>query len=284
MKTILVPTDFSSTAKNAATYAIKLAADLNAEKIVLFNAYQPVAPVVNEPTLPTATLPLVDVQTMNEISQNGLRHFQHEVAPTVPVGIQIELRSEFASLATDIDDICTKTGADLIVMGVTGTSKIEELLIGSTAISVVKNTKVPVIVVPPGAAYSSIKNVAFACDLKKVVETTPVYPITRILNATKASLHILNLYENPKENTSEKTYQQELLRSLLSEYNPLFHFVNSNDFITGINDFADANSIDLIITIPKRHQFFEGLFKESHSKKLAFHSHVPLMCIHQEDL
>lgn len=284
MKTIVVPTDFSPTAKNAAVYALKLATDLKADKIVLLNVFQPVAPVVNEPTMPTTTIPVIDAQSMKEISENGLRQFKDDLQSTSTTDIQIDLISEFATLASDIDDICTKAGADLIVMGVTATSKVEELLIGSTAISVVKNTKIPVIVVPPGAKYSAVNKVAFACDLENVVDTTPVLPIKSILNATEATLHVINVYESARDNTSEKTYQQELLHSLLKEYNPVFEYINSTDFVEGVNGFIDTNGIDLLITIPKKHAFFQGLLKESHSKKLAFHSHVPLMCIHHEEL
>lgn len=284
MKTILVPTDFSSTAKNAAIYAIKLATSLSAEKIILFNAYQPVAPIVNEPTLPATSLPVIDVQTMQQISSNNLLKFKNDLIAEQPSTISIDLKSDFSNLANDINDICETTGADLIVMGVTGTSKIEEMLIGSTAISVVKSTKVPVIIVPPGATYSPIKNIVFACDLKKVAETTPVNSIKTIVDLTSASLHILNVNEGNQENEAQKNSQSELLGSMLQECNPVFHFVDDSDFVTGINSFSDQNSIDLIIMIPKRHDFFDGLFKESHSRRLAFHSHVPLMCIHQEDL
>jgi hypothetical protein len=147
-----------------------------------------------------------------------------------------------------------------------------------------KQTKVPVIIVPREATYSTIKNVMFACDFKRVVETTPVMPIRNILDATKASLHVVNVYESDKEITADKTVQQELLQSLLREYNPEFHFENNDDFIEGINHFVETHGIDLIITIPRKHKLFEGLFRERHSKKLAFHSHVPLMYVHQEDL
>jgi hypothetical protein len=138
--------------------------------------------------------------------------------------------------------------------------------------------------VPVDAAYTAINNIMFACDFKRVVEITPIQPIRDVLDATGAALHIVNVYENDKEITADKTEQQELLHSLLKEYHPTFHFENNEHFIDGINHFVEANSIDLIITIPRKHKFFEGLFKERHTKKLAFHSNVPLMYIHQEDL
>lgn len=284
MKTILIPTDYSATAKNAALYAIQLATQLQVKKIVLYNAYQS-PPVISETSvMPTIAMPFLDVENLREVSNTGMRHFTDSIQSFCPAGIEIEQQTEYAALDNDISKVCKKNTADLIVIGITGTSKIEEVLIGSTAISIVKNTKIPVIIVPSSAQYTSVRNVMLACDYKKVVETTPVQPIKNILDATKAKLHIVNVYENEKEVTANKTYQHELLHSLLKEYDPQFHFEYNEDFMTGINDFAQANHIDLIITIPKKHTFFEGLFKQRHTKKLAFHSHVPLMCIHEEDL
>lgn len=284
MKTFLVPTDYSASAKNAALYAINLASQLRVERIILYNAYSSPPVITEHAIMPTATTQFLDVQTLRDISNTGMNHFEQSIKSFCPPGIKIEKQTEYASVENEIDNVCKRTNADLIVMGITGTSKIEEVLIGSTAISVVKNTKVPVIIVPSEAGYTLVKNVMLACDYKKVVETTPVQPIKIILDATKALLHVVNVYENDKEMASGKTYQQELLRSLLKEYSPRFHFINNENFMAAINDFVEANNIDLIITIPKKHSFLAALFKESHTKKLAFHSHVPLMYIHDEDL
>lgn len=281
MKTILVPTDFSETARNAALYAINLAVDLKANTIVFYNAFQ-APPVMTENVLPA--MPLVDIETMKEISDEGMETFIEKMKIDTPAGIDLKERTGFSVLLNDIDEICKEEGAELIVMGITGTSKIEEVLIGSTALSVMKHTKVPVIVVPAEAKYNSIKNVVLACNYKNVVETTPVAPIKTILDATKASLFVVNVYESEKEMTPDKTTQQELLHNLFNEYNPVFKFENNHDFIEGINHFVETNQIDMIITIPRKHKLFEGLFSERHSKKLAFHSHVPLMYVHQEDL
>lgn len=281
MKTILVPTDFSENAGNAARYAMKLAPDLNASNIVFYNAYQ-APPVLTETTVPA--MPLIDMETFRGISENSMVEFQKKMQLECPVGIELEHKTEFSVLTSDINEICKSINADLIVMGITGTSKIEEVLIGSTAINVMKETKVPVIIVPSEAKYNSLKNVVIACNFKDVLKTTPVQLIKSILDTTGASLHIVNVIENNKELTEDKSQQKDVLQSLLQEYNPQIHLENNDDFIEGINHFVDENSIDLVITIPRKHKIFEGLFKERHTKQLAFHSHVPLMYIHQEDL
>lgn len=282
MKTILVPVDFSSPAKNAALYALKIAEQLRFSRIVFYNAYQ-APPIINEPTT-MPSIPILDIETLKDISRESMKHFQESMIEFYPADIKVEHLSEYADLAGNINEICEKTNAELIVLGITGTSRIEEVLMGSTAINVAKNTKIPVIIVPSDASFTSIKNIVLACDFKKVVETTPVAPIKSILDSTDALLHVLNVTESDKEVSNEMVGQKKLLNSLFEEYEPTFHFIKNEDFITAINDFVEVNHIDMIITIPKKHGFLSGLFKERHTKKLAFHSHVALMYIHEEDL
>lgn len=282
MQTILVPTDFSASAKNAAIYAINLAAQLKLQKIILYNAYLS-PPVMNEPA-GVPVIPVTDLETFKTISTDGLEQFTQSLKSICPSGVTLEQKSEFGDIVNDIDEICETTEADLVVLGITGTSKMEELLIGSTAVSVVKRTKVPVIIVPGEAQYASINNIMLACDFKNVAETIPVHAIKSILDATDAALHVLNVYEEVDEVSPDKAKQKELLQTLFQEYEPGFHFVKNEDFTAGINEFVTANSIDLIIAVPKKHGFLHTLFREGHAKKLAFHSKVPLMYIHDEDL
>lgn len=281
MNAILVPTDFSEISRNAARYAMQLAADLQVKKVVLYNAYQS-PPVLTENTIPA--MPVVDIETFRDVSEQGMKAFHKKMTEDCPKGVELETKTGFSILSDDINDICKDAGADLIVMGITGTSKIEEVLIGSTALSVMKLTRVPVVIVPGEARYKSITNVMLASDFKNVIETTPVAPLRTILDATNAGLHVVYVYEDEKEITAEKKHEQELLQSLLKDYQPEFHYENNEHFVDGINHFVDTHDINLIIAIPRKHTFLNGLFKERHSKKLAFHSHVPLMYIHHGDL
>lgn len=283
MKNILVPTDYSPEAKNAALYAIGLAAQLNAESIILYNAYQ-APPVITEHGLVPTAAPFLDVDTYRDISNAGMTTFRKAIEDFCPPEIKIEEITEYAALDNEVDKVGKNKAADLIVMGIAGTSKFEEVLIGSTAINVVYNTKTPVIIVPSGAKHTLVRSVMLACDFRKVAETVPLQRIKKLLDATKANLHVVNIYGNDRELDTSKTYQQELLRSLLKDYEPCFSFIHSDNFVEGVNNFVEKNNIDIIITIPKKHGFFEGLFKESHTKRLAFHSHVPTMCVHEEDL
>jgi len=119
-----------------------------------------------------------------------------------------------------------------------------------------------------------------ACDFKKVLETTPVKPIVELMHLTKAKLYVLHVNHDHESYSPEMHNEIQILDSLFMGLYPEFNFVDDEDFMNGINDFAVENNIDIVITIPKKHNFFEKLFKRSHLKKLVFHSHTPLMVVH----
>lgn len=277
MNTILVPTDFSSTAKNAALYAIEFAKQTKAKKIILYHAYQ--QPVNIDPMMPTVQL--LDMEELKRISEESLEHFAMQLKAFCNTGIQLETVSEFSLLAEEMDETCKKLAADIIIMGITGGSKLEEILIGSNTINVAEKTKLPVIIVPTEAKYIPISRVVLACDFKKVVETTPVTLLKKILDETKAKLSVLNIDHRQKHFTPDTPFESLMLDTLLQDYNPEYHFIDKEDFIEGVNEFVLEKQIELIITIPKKHGWFDNLFRRKHTKMLAYHTHIPLVVVHE---
>jgi len=181
MKTILLPTDFTDVSKNAAMYAIKFAAQLKYEKIILYNTYQ--QPIVSDESM--QPIEFIDFNAIKELSENGLANFAAYLKPYAG-GIHIETISEFALITARINEVCEENNADIIVMGVTGGNGLEEAIVGSTAIDVSRVAEVPVIIVPPNASFTAIEQIMFACDFEKIVETTPVSAIKKIVDETKA--------------------------------------------------------------------------------------------------
>jgi nucleotide-binding universal stress UspA family protein len=137
MQTILLPTDFSATAKNAALYALQLAEQVGAKNLVLYHSYE--IPVTIDPLVPG--LQMLDIETLKKNSEKGLSNFELELKPFAN-NVTISSISEYGALASGLDELCARVHAGLIVMGITGGGLLEEKLIGSNTISVAKQ-KVP---------------------------------------------------------------------------------------------------------------------------------------------
>ncbi len=278
MKTILVPTDFSATATNAAHYAVHLAKQVNCSKIILYHAYQ--VPIMTDAVM--TPVELLGIDEIKEASEKGLQKFRGILQEYMGAdsGIELATISEFAFLTDSVDEACKVNNVDLVVMGITGGDKMEEVLIGSNTISVAKHTTVPVIIVPSEVEFRPVKEIVLVCDFKKVVETTPVEPVRKLITETNARLFVLNIDHEHKQTTEDTPFESLMLDTLLQGLSPEYHFIDNADFVEGINQFVTDKKVDLIITIPKKHGWFEGLFKRSHTKMLAFHTHVPLVVVH----
>ncbi len=281
MKNILVPTDFSATARNAARYALQLAEQSGAPKVIFYNAYQ--APLMVDPMVPAVQL--LNEDNLKADSKEALEKFALFVKAFCPAGCEIETFCEYALLYNGLDEACKATNAGLIVMGITGGGVLAEKLIGSNTLAVAKQSCVPVIIVPPNTRFTKIEEVMLLSDFDKADKTIPVGRVREIVEETKAKLYVFNVEEELDE--YGVTYPSNVLgesyavHTLLKDLNPEYHFVRSNHYMKAIDEFVLEHHIDLIITIPKKHSFFESLFIQSHTKMLAFHSHTPLMVTHR---
>jgi nucleotide-binding universal stress UspA family protein len=275
MKKFLVPTDFSETSKNAAKYAAQMAAGIPGAKVILIN-------ISDKFTAGSDGSPLTETKKdRRTILQQALAHVAEEMRSLANVEIEFVIE-EGSSLVETLERYVRHQGVNMIVMGITGASRLEQLFIGSNTLDMVDAGVCPVMIIPPDAQYRPIRNVLFASDFKDVETTVPAVPVKSVLDLFKASLHIVNVdSEHYVDITDEYKAQRVKLEKILGNYQPEFYFIRQYDFLDAVSQFTQDKNIDVIVTVPKEHSFLSGLFKTSHTKKLAYHSHVPIIAIHE---
>jgi len=274
MKTIIVPTDFSAISNNAIDYAVDLA-KATGSSILVFHAYQ--VPV-SMTDVPIVLLSVEDLQKNNESKMDDLKRSLQQRAGE---SIKIYAETKLGDTVDELEDVCAKVKPFAVVMGTKGATGMERVLFGSTTLTTIRHLSWPVIVVPPGKKYSMIKKIGFACDFREVVNSTPTHFIKDFVKEFNAELHVLNVdYKSShfKPGTPEESV---LLHTMLEDLDPRYDFIEDANIELGIEKFAKKNDLDLIITIPKKHKLLEGLFRKSHTKELIFHSHLPIMCVHE---
>jgi len=275
MKTIIVPTDFSPVATNALHYAIDMAKTINAS-LLLFHAYQVPVSYSDTPII------LVSVEELKKSAEDQLEKLKTEVAHITSGQLKIYTETVMGNTSDELETLCEKINPFAIVMGTRGASGLEKVLFGSTTLTAIRHLKWPVISVPPGKEYGTgIKKIGFACDFREVVKTTPADVINNFTAAFNAELHVLNVDYHDKHFKPDTPEQSALLHTMLEVSKPVYHFIEHRDIEDGINEFAEKNNLDLIITIPKKHKLLEGLFRTSSSKQLVFQSHIPVLCVHE---
>lgn len=275
MKTIIIPTDFSPTATNAMHYGIDMAKSIQAS-ILLLHVYQVPVSYTDTPIV------LVSVEELKKEAEQKLEKLHKEVEHLSSGSIKIYTEARLGNIADEIENLCEKVKPFAVVMGSKGSTGIEKILFGSTTLTAIRHLTWPVICVPPGKAFGNgIKKIGFACDFRNIVEITPADAIKTFVKEFGAELHVLNVDYHNKQFKPETPEQSALLHTMLEEVNPLYDFIENKDIEDGLNEFAEKNNLDLLITIPKKHKLLDGLFKPSSTKQLVVQSHIPVMCIHE---
>jgi nucleotide-binding universal stress UspA family protein len=224
---------------------------------------------------------LVSADELRKESELKLSELKESLTHITSNKIKIYTESRMGDIVDELENVCRQIEPFAVIMGTRGISGVERMLFGSTTVTAIRHLKWPVIVVPPGKEYGTgIKKIGFACDFNKVVEHTPAHFIKDMVNEFGAELHVLNVDHESKHFTADTPEESLMLQTLLEDLDPKYHFIDHKDVEEGINEFAEKNNIDLLITIPKKHGLFDNLFKHSSTKELITQSHVPVMCVH----
>lgn len=269
MKKFLVPIDFSETSINAAKYATELVSGVSDSHIIFYNVYSKIS---------LATLTSKDEGSRQKVTEQALEDVKKDLNPSG--SLFISCVAEEGSFIENISDYVLANKIDLIIMGITGSSRIAQVFMGTNTLNVVRNVNCPVMIIPPQSHYKGMKKVVFTSNFQDVARTHPFETLSKLLNMFNPELHILNVdEEHYVELTDEYKIERSAMEDKLGQYNPQFAFLRSFDFIEGINAFVESRDIDAIITLPGKHSFLSQLFKTSHTKKLAYHSTVPIIAI-----
>lgn len=261
MHKVIIPIDFSETSLNAARFTAKMLAGKEDATAILYHNY--------------------DNQDDFDISHNYQESLKKEF---IRAGVKnVECENEMGGdLIENISRLAHTVRATLVVMGITGKSAIRQVMFGSNTLKLIDKNLYPVMIIPPDAIYNGINNAAFASDFKNVENTTPSALINSVLGMFNPKLHIVNVSnEHYVSLTTEMEAEKAKLKEMFSNYTTEFYFITMNDFYEAIDNFVKDYKIDVLITVPKHQSNSTSLFKSTHTKRLAYHSHIPILAAHE---
>ncbi|MBL0356510.1 MAG: universal stress protein [Chitinophagaceae bacterium] len=71
------------------------------------------------------------------------------------------------------------------------------------------------------------------------------------------------------------------VRNLFDDIKPVYGSIENENVTEGLNEYADEKGLDWIVVIPKKHTLLQKIFNRSQSKDLLYHTHLPVLCLHQ---
>ncbi|MEO6844485.1 MAG: universal stress protein [Ginsengibacter sp.] len=278
MKKLLVPTDFSECADKAINFAVETSKILPVQ-ITLLHSYE-----INS-SLYTDYIGVN--KEYNQTILNGAKEKLSDLKRDIE-----EANGEIADIAVSTDSLqeaikkCVEEEKfDLIIMGTLGATGIKEKLWGSRTASTIGKSSIPVLAVPNDYKWKKPQKILFATNqfeknpaiLNYIFELAGLYMAniqvavftdedddkagTFLDHKQKISEYELFLKENYKEDTLTST-----------------HLYGEN-FEETLQHFIKENNIDILVMVTYPHNFWNRIFNPSKTKRMSYHSQVPLLAI-----
>lgn len=275
MKTIIAPTDFSPASLNAVNYAADMACVTNCELLLLY--VFPYAVVTGE-----VPITVYGDDNSKAYQKEKLDKLREDLLYRTRDRIKITARIEEGDVRVKIEEYCLLMNPYAVVLGPETAGRIGEIIGAAITTEAIKNLQWPVIIVPVNVHFANIKRVGLACDFKQVVNTIPVKEIKAVIKEFNAELHVLHVHDDAGVAYDVDTIEESgWLQEMFYDVQPKYHLINNDNIEEGIEQFADSNKLDMLIVVPKKHGILHNLFAKSHSKRLALHSHVPVLSVHE---
>lgn len=274
MKTIIVPTDFSAAALNAAQYAADLALHIHASLKLIH--VLPIPVVISDVSIPYDNY-VVSTAEANRSMDALKAQLQERTNDKIAISTVV---TEGTFLA-QITGMLHPEHQEWIVMGTHGTGAVDALLFGSYTLFAAKYFTSPLIIVPPGARFKKVETIGLACDMKNVVETVPFEGIKGVLHEFDARLFVLYV-SKPGENMFPSVLSEtKFMQINLQDVHADFRIITDDNITEGLAGFVKKAEIDLLLLIAKERNFVENIFHKSTTKHMLLHPEVPFMILHQ---
>ncbi len=272
IKRILVPIDFSECSTNALKYAANLAKKMKAEELQIMHAYT--SPVAYSEVGAYYNVEALDFQTQREL-KDRFEEVKSEVSELEEVVHEFTIQNTFVVEA--LQKLCSSKRIDLVVMGTKGASGLEEVFFGSTTYATIKNCKFPVLVIPSGADYKQIHNVALASDYKEI-DIHVLEPLKHLNKAFMTNIHIVHISKD-EELTNKEIHEAKKYEQFLHNIPHQFHYIVNDDVEKGLTEYVQTHNIDMVTVVPRKHSFYEMIFGLGKSKPIIFHTELPLLVL-----
>lgn len=286
MRTILVPTDYSKSARNAANYALYLANALKSN-IHLCHAF---SVPIESPMLGQTSWTLYEYPVLQEENTKALRKqakaleekekilWGDEAFPYHP---SIYYTSDAGEPVQVINNTAAAHRTLLIVMGMQGASKFTRFFFGSNSIKMIEHTQYPLLLVPSNCKYKGLKRIAFTTDLNKkdIKIAQLLIKFAKYFDAELLITHIIQSNNDVIQDTVYDHKKELFLKHFDGNIN--YNCIYSENIDYGI-DILKTKDIDILVIGHHHKSFLDRLLTSSHATRQARQPEIPLMIIPEE--
>jgi len=275
MKTIIVPVDFSKVAHNAYLYALEIASFFK-HKVKVVHVYGGELDAMERLALQVGDTPF-------NYLLSKLNNFVEGAPDKGDVMTKVDVAVEIleGNVVKKIVQLSQNEDTAMIIAGTEGHYNWLDQLTGSITSALAQKANCPVLLVPKGAKYSKFDHMLYASDFSSADEKM----IMKFIDFAKlfdASVHFIHIED--EDDIDFTAIEDSMFNLLFKDGDPTFSFnmvsINGVDVISGLNQYAEENEIDLMVLVNRHRSFVDNLLGLSTTRQLAMDTNFPLMVYH----
>jgi nucleotide-binding universal stress UspA family protein len=286
LKRILVPVDYSECSVFACRYAVKIACRLQAE-IKLFHTYYSPAFDLIELASAVQTQTQLKEEALNnleasekETAENFIRSLQEYLVenhlPAIDIGYEIKPGVP----EDEIRRYSESYEPNLVVMGTHGKGSGVSNIMGSVTAAVIGRIDYPVLAIPEKYTFvgeKNIKNVLYVTDF----DESDFLSIRTLMNLTDLlglDIYCAHIGNDPK--SWDKVRMDGLMEYFRKSYGKNqvdYSFISQRNLMEDLDKLIRDKNINILSITSHRRNVFEKLFRTNITKKLFYHTGIPLL-------
>ncbi len=258
MKNILVPIGSSDNSANTLQYAIDFAAAFDC-KILAMQAYN-----VKTPAGMMANVDKVAARSSKE-------RIQQVVEKVDKKGVNVKIVTSKGELLDGIKAVDKELGIDLIVLEPRSNDIREEVFLGNTSGSIVKQTDIPALIVPRGNTFISFETALTAFKSGVLKSKKKLKPLMQLQEkfGTKVNLLLVKTPDYKKEDLT--------IDSALMDISSNVTITENATTFQGVLEHFRENHPDILCVFRRKRGFFVKLWEKNIILKREFHCTIPLL-------
>jgi nucleotide-binding universal stress UspA family protein len=280
METILCPTDLSAGAANAVLYADELAQRMDSRLVLFHSIIATGAPQLANYGSGPNTRPAKDI-AFEKGQVKKLMAIKNTLESSdfgMPVRYDTKIR--YGLTKETIPEVVREEHADLVVIGNEGAQGLKEVFIGSVAADLIKNSRCPLLIIPPKATFKPLRKIVFATDLQgePFLDVHLVIKLAALFEAEIIFVHVIT--DPTQENESYAEDELARMGKRFPYKNVSFYKERNPHIEEGISRFCRRHHADMLVMGYHPRTVWQDLFTPDYTQEMAYHTYLPILVIH----
>jgi nucleotide-binding universal stress UspA family protein len=212
-------------------------------------------------------------------AQFRLKHMAHELQQSFGknVGLTYAVVEESEEPSRAINRVAEEEKYDLIAMGTNGVADVEESFFGSNSARVIRQGKVPVMVIPMQVQFTPFNKLVYASEF----EEDDAANILRLRKwvGKEAVIHVVHVTDHASliKKASFSIFKDQLFKATGDEKLE-FHLIESTEEVDkALDTYVSKNAAQMLILLAKHRNFLERIFQRSLSKQMVYFTDYPVL-------